>query len=179
MPTITSLPPEIMRMVTDNLNYQDHFSFRIASKTLWQGMDGLRTPNKWGWLHFNQMFEKKAPPYRYFANLICNRCCRLLPVSSFGDGVSRKLKPKSRACITCRIYADDHNPIQVDGVPVWGCKGCYQVFPGISYAPPSGMKGRLCAACQEKLFGTFKETKEPEVKGFKAAKMMKSRRSAK
>lgn len=163
MSPLYNLPPELMRNVTDRLTCVEHLSLRIASKTLWQGRDNLPKPTKTEWLSFNRTFEA-ARTRRQRPNLICNKCARLLPKSSFEDGTTNKRSPKTRACLVCYIYCGDKRLVYKDGVKSFGCKGCFQIFSvgkgephswGMGYTDHlmKNMRGRLCSACWKRLFG--------------------------
>ena len=132
MASLLSLPAELMRMVTDELDPVDHVSLRSASRVLWATRDNLPRLNSTESVDYHLRYEKdtRIPPKKVLS-LVCTYCQRLRP-RRFFDDIMRKKKRRTRHCITCGIYHLNVGVFTRDGVTMLGCRGCYHVFPMIT-----------------------------------------------
>ena len=154
---IYRLPPELMKLVTDELDFASHMSLILTSRTLFGMLPEVRAKGPRAWIRFNLNFERNVPPRRQLTLLTCTECAKLKPRAVFSDSQRRKTC-YSRFCIECGIkfckYVGTTRSFRVGGVPMFACAACCKALPEseeASYGCDSVYteKGRWCERCWE------------------------------
>lgn len=129
MPNLLTLPPELMGMITNQLEPVDHVSLRSSSKVLWETRDNLPYLTADESVRYHLRYERgSCCPPENILSLVCTYCQRLRPRNCFDDLTIRP-KLRSRHCVTCGIYHANVVWTYKDGVEMFGCSGCWTLFP--------------------------------------------------
>jgi len=129
MAQIYRLPPELLKMITDNLDFTSFLCFKVASKTIAHTVYKIPRPETDRWVQAHTVFEAMSSRRRSI--LVCTRCAKLLPPGDFSDSQARKSCPR-RFCVTCGIRGSRYSPkrsFKQGGVKVFGCPRCNKGIP--------------------------------------------------
>lgn len=168
MPTIVSLPTELMRKVTDLLDPVDHVSFRAASKELWATRDHLPRLNADESVLYHLRYERNTQlPSGEILSIVCTYCKRLRSRQSFDDIMRKNMQRRTRHCITCGIYHFNTGKLTKGGITKMACRGCYKIFRWTT-TTAHWIEGRsarekrsaVCETCWKKLFRGRQKTPE-------------------
>lgn len=155
MANLQDLPPELIAMITADLDFGSHMSLMLASKTLFGMMPEVWATRPQVWIDFNLNFEQHVPAGRVLPILTCTQCARFHPRAKFSDAQRRKTCP-NRFCIETGIqhnkYLGARRTFRVGGVLMFGCAGCYKAWPEREEASYGGQDHsfeslRWCKGC--------------------------------
>ncbi len=110
MAPLASLPPELTKMVGEELDLLDGTSrhrLALVSRALHDQLHAASgippRMSREDWYEFNNEFERFAP--RRPTTLACSICMTLLPPASFSDNQAKKTAYGKRFCLACGIRA--------------------------------------------------------------------------
>ncbi len=168
MARLEDMPPELMKMISDELDFGSQMSLTLASKTIFSLLPLVPATNKAAWTQFNLGFEQRVPRCRALTCLTCVDCGKLLPIEKFSDSQRKKTNP-SRFCIRCGIKRHKgfaFKLFRVGGAPMFGCSGCLKAIPEKEAAQYAGFvkrQERWCKRCFRAIHAFLTERKTRRV----------------
>jgi len=153
MAKLHDLPPELIAMITANLDFGSHMNLMLASKALCNMVREVR-PKRQEWIDFNLSFERRVSPRRALTLLTCTACAKLHPRSDFTDAQGTK-NNRTRFCIKSgmrrrhSLYRGK-GTFLVGGVEMFGCVKCCKAWPEAeeaSYNLDCQLKVSFCKGC--------------------------------
>ena len=132
MPSLDSIPPEIMAEITQYLDPPSHTTLRYLSRTI-NALTG-RAPimSEADFAKVNKVFEGQFSRKDYpKLEFLCVECMEFLPRDSFQDSKAKNKCEGPRLCMSCsaRKCLYDKAGFVYKGVKSFWCASCHEISP--------------------------------------------------